>query len=247
MRRLRSWRTISALRNRGIGVDKTGFFRYDPPVYGTAKYRSRLTRAASTRSTVNVLGIATSPRRQGNTEILLDEVLRGAHDASGSVEKIVLDDLNIAPCRECENCVKTGLCVVQDDMQMMYAKLLQTDRLAFASPIFFMGLCAQAKTLIDRCQAFWIKKYVRKEEIVPAGRVPARRGLFVSVGGTRGEKLFRCAQLTMKYFFDVIEMGYADNLTFGRIDSKGEICNHPTALKEAYEAGKRLVSEDAGA
>lgn len=194
---------------------------------------------------MKLLGISTSPRRQGNTELLLDEVLRGAKDAGGKVEKIVLKDLHIAPCLECEECVEAGQCVVQDDMRMIYEKLIETDRLAFASPIFFMGLCAQAKALVDRCQAFWIKKYVRKEHVIPPGRVPPRRGLFISVGGTRGEKLFRCAQLTMKYFFDVLEMEYWDNLTFGRIDATGEISSHPTAMKDAYEAGKKLISEDA--
>lgn len=194
---------------------------------------------------MTLLGISTSPRRHGNTELLLDEVLRGARDAGGSVEKIVLNDLTVAPCRECEACIKAGKCVVQDDMQMIYAKLLETDRLAFASPIFFMSICAQAKALVDRGQALWIKKYVRKEPIVSPGRTPPRKGLFISVGGTRGETLFKCAQLTMKYFFDVLEMEYAANLTFGRIDGKGEIVNHPTALKDAYEAGVKLVTEDA--
>lgn len=195
---------------------------------------------------VRVLGISSSPRRHGNTELLLDEVLRGAQDAGGSVEKIVLKDLNIAPCLECETCIESEGCIVQDDMQMIYTKLIDTDRLAFASPIFFMGLCAQAKALVDRSQAFWIKKYVRKENVVPPDRTPRRKGLFISVGGTRGEQLFKCAQLTMKYFFDVLEMEYADNLTFGRVDAEGEISSHPTALRDAYEAGVRLASEDAG-
>ena len=194
---------------------------------------------------VTVLGISTSPRRHGNTEILLDEVLRGAREAGGSVEKMVMQDLKIAPCRECERCIEAGQCVVQDDTQMMYSKLIETDRLAFASPIFFMGLCAQAKALVDRGQALWTKKYVRKESVVSPGRTPARKGLFISVGGTRGETLFKCAQLTMKYFFDVLEMQYAANLTFGRIDGKGEITHHPTALRDAYEAGRKLASEDA--
>jgi multimeric flavodoxin WrbA len=194
---------------------------------------------------VNVLGISSSPRRHGNTELLLDEVLRGAQDAGGTVEKIVLTDVKIAPCRECERCVDLGRCVIQDDMQTVYTKLLDTDRLAFASPIFFMALCAQAKALVDRCQALWIKKYVRKEPILPPGRTPARKGLFVSVGGTRGEKLFNCPRLTMKYFFDVLEMEYAGDLTFRRIDATGEICNHPTAMKEAYDVGKRLVTGEA--
>lgn len=174
---------------------------------------------------------------------MLDEVLRGARDAGGSVDKIVLNDLKVAPCNECESCVEAGGCVLQDDMQTIYAKLIECDRLAFASPIFFMGLCAQAKALVDRCQALWIKKYVRKEDVVPPDRVPLRKGLFISVGGTRGEKLFKCAQLTIKYFFDVIEMEYAADLTFRRVDAKGAILDHPTAMSDAYEAGRKLVSD----
>jgi hypothetical protein len=49
----------------------------------------------------------------------------------------------------------------------------------------------------------------------------------------------------MEYFFDVLEMEYAGDLTFRRIDATGEICNHPTAMKEAYEVGKRLVTGEA--
>jgi multimeric flavodoxin WrbA len=192
---------------------------------------------------MKVLGISTSPRRQGNTELLLDEVLRGARDVGGSVEKIVLNDLKVAPCNECERCVEAGGCVLQDDMQTIYAKLIESDRLAFASPIFFMGLCAQAKALVDRCQALWIKKYVRKEDVIPPDRVTLRKGLFISVGGTRGEKLFKCAQLTMRYFFDVIEMECAADLTFRRVDAKGAILDHPTAMSDAYEAGRKLVSD----
>lgn len=192
---------------------------------------------------MKVLGISTSPRRHGNTELLLDEVLRGAQDAGGEVEKIVLNDLKVAPCIECESCIEAGRCVLQDDMETIYAKLIDSDRLAFASPIFFMGLCAQAKALVDRCQALWIKKYVRKEDVIPPDRVTLRKGLFISVGGTRGEKLFKCAQLTMKYFFDVIEMEYAADLTFRRVDAKGAILDHPTAISDAYEAGRKLVSD----
>ncbi len=69
-----------------------------------------------------------------------------------------------------------------------------------------------------------------------------RKGWFISVAGSRGEKVFQGAILTARYFFDALSVEYAGELTFARIDSKGAIKKHPGALKEAFEAGQRLVT-----
>jgi len=69
-----------------------------------------------------------------------------------------------------------------------------------------------------------------------------RKGWFISVGGSRGEKVFQGAILTVRYFFDALNVEYAGGLTFGRIDGKGAIKKHPTAFKEAFQAGQRLVT-----
>jgi len=178
-----------------------------------------------------------SPRIKGNTDLLLDEALRGAQSQGAEVEKLVADKLNIAPCREYSRCLKDGNCAIRDDMDDIYPKLLDADRVIVASPIFFYGLTSQVKALIDRSQAIWARKYVLKQNLPDSGR----KGAFIAVGATRGEKLFDGSILTVKYFFKTIGVKYVDELLIPGVDKKGEIKEHPTALSDALELGRRLA------
>ena len=104
-----------------------------------------------------------SPRIKGNTDLLLDEAFRGAQSQGAETEKLVVDKLKIAPCREYYGCLRDGNCVIRDDMEDIYPKLLEADIVIVASPMFFYGITAQVKALIDRCQALWARRYVLKQ------------------------------------------------------------------------------------
>jgi multimeric flavodoxin WrbA len=186
---------------------------------------------------VKVLGIMGSPRIKSNTDLLLDEALKGVKSEGTEVEKIVVDKLNIAPCKEYLGCFKDGNCVIRDDMDEIYPKLLEADVVIISSPIFFYGLSAQAKALIDRCQALWARKHILKQSLPDDGR----KGAFIAVGATRGKRLFEGAILTVRYFFKAIGVEYAGELLVRGVDARGEIKEHPTALIEALKLGKRLV------
>ena len=190
------------------------------------------------RNNMKVLGIMGSPRRQSNTEILLDKALEGAREAGAEVEKVLVSKLKISPCLEIYACRKDGNCAIKDDMQLLYKKLLEADHVIFASPMFFYGVTSQAKAMIDRCQALWVRKHVLgmgKED------KRERRGLFISVGATRGAKLFDGAVLTVKYFFEAIGVEYSGDLLVRGIDNKGQIREHPAALEDAFRLGQQLV------
>jgi multimeric flavodoxin WrbA len=187
---------------------------------------------------MKVLGIMGSPRRRSNTEILLDKALEGAREAGAEVEKVLVSKLKISPCLEIYACRKDGNCAIKDDMQLLYEKLLEAEHIIFASPIFFYGITSQAKAIIDRCQALWVRRHVLgmgKED----KRV--RRGVFISVGATQGKKLFDGAVLTVKYFFDAIGVKYSGDLLIRGIDNKGQIEEHPAALEDAFRLGQELV------
>ena len=190
---------------------------------------------------MQVLGIYGSPRRGGNTELLLQELLRGCKDAGAETEEVFLRDLKISPCLEIYACKKDGQCPIPDDMQSLYPRLVEVDVLALASPIFFYAVSAHAKAFIDRCQALWARKYLLKQPISPGK--PRRRGVFLSVGGSKGSKVFDGPLLTAKYFFDALDMTFYRSLLFQRIDAKGDIIKHPTAMAEAYALGRELVQE----
>jgi multimeric flavodoxin WrbA len=187
-----------------------------------------------------ILAIYGSPRRKGNTAALLDQAVQGAMDTGAQVNKVVLRDLRMSPCLEIYGCKKTGRCVIQDDFQRVYDQLLACDGLMLASPIFFYTVSAHVKILMDRCQSLWVKKYWIDE--VPFGQwEPKRKGLFISVGATKGRKLFNGTLLTVKYFFDPLDMELWKALLYRGLDFEGDVLKHPEYLQEAYEAGKEFA------
>ena len=188
---------------------------------------------------MKVLGIAGSPRRGGNTDLLLNEVMQGAASKGAEVKTIILRNLKIALCQHCDACLETGRCKVKDDMQMVYQELEAADRIVLASPIHFMTVTAHMKAMIDRCQALWARKYVLK--IPPLGDRRERKGLFIAVGGRKVANLFEPALATVRALFNTLDITYAGDLLFRRIDEKGAITKHPDALKQAFLAGQKLV------
>jgi multimeric flavodoxin WrbA len=194
--------------------------------------------------TVRVLGVAGSPRRHGNTEILLDRFLAGAEQAGGQVDKVVVARLAIAGCIACGGCWKQGVCVVQDDFQEVNRALVESDVIALATPLFFWSLPAQVKALIDRSQSQWAREV---KAHIPLPPTPAghdrRRGVLISVGGD-SRRHFEGVVRTVRDYLAVYEADYWGELLYNHIDDRGEIEQHPTALQEAFDLGRRAVQED---
>ncbi|OIQ60318.1 putative NAD(P)H-dependent FMN-containing oxidoreductase YwqN [Moorella thermoacetica] len=187
---------------------------------------------------VLVIGIAGSPRRQGNSELLLDTVLEGARVKGATVEKIVLAGFKINPCRGCDYC-RSGQCIQRDDMDLLGPRLEQAAALVIASPIFFYGVPAQLKAMIDRSQVYWNRKHRLGK---PIDREPGRNlGALIAVGATRGEKLFTGAILTIKYFFNALNLDYTRELLVRGVDASGAIREHPEELAAAFKMGQDLV------
>lgn len=183
-----------------------------------------------------------SPRSGGNTESLLWEAIRPIEYAGHDVVKFNLNELNIKPCQDCGGCESTGVCVWKDDMTMIAEAIRASERFILASPVFFFALSAQAKGMIDRCQAFWCEKYLLKRPI-PEGP-NGRRGLLLLVGGMKKEIGIQCGEATAKAFFRTISVPEHETVSFLGIDKKGAICEHPTAFNEVYLAGRRLIGLD---
>ena len=186
------------------------------------------------------MGITSSPRPNSNSEALLDEVLEGAREAGAHVEKVNLKHLRVAPCIACDGCFLKGRCVVQDDYQTLYEKFLVIDRVAFATPVYFMNISAQLKMVFDRCQCFWAKKYVLKEPLFPEPPPVQRKGMVIAVSGSGLVKWFDVIHLTMRYVFDVLAMEYADDFFVTRMDRRGEALKKSDLLLQARRKGKTL-------
>jgi len=190
---------------------------------------------------MKVLGISTSPREAANSDTLLRKALAGAKSAGAEVEYLRLCKFGISPCSACGACYATGECPIQDDFRVLLPKMLQADRLVFATPIFFMSVCAQAKILIDRCQCMWARKYLLKRPISPT-QGKNRLAMVIAVGGTKSKKMFDGVRLIMKYYLDALDMGYFANLFVGNVDEAGRIADNAEALAEAFRLGTELAS-----
>ena len=189
---------------------------------------------------MKTLALLGSPRKGGNTEVLLAAVLAGAKAAGGEVELVRLCECKIEPCINCGGCDKTGSCVIEDEMTELYGKLLGADRIILAAPIYFYGVPAQAKAFIDRTQALWSRKRLLKKN---GGwrEEPQRRGVLVSVAASRGKRVFEGAILTMKYACDAIGIAYGGEFVVRGIDGRGEMAKAVEELIKAEEAGRNFM------
>lgn len=191
---------------------------------------------------MNILAFHGSPRVGGNTELLLNETLKAIDPAQHSIHIFKLNQMNIMPCQNCGGCDKTGICIIEDAMGEIYEEIRRADRIVLASPVFFFSLSAQTKIMIDRCQAFWCDKYLLKKSLDPG--LFGRKGLLLLVGGMKSEIGVKCGDATAKAFFRSISVPEHETLSFLGVDSKGAIRNHPSALKQGFEAGLRLIRLD---
>jgi multimeric flavodoxin WrbA len=189
---------------------------------------------------VKIIAIYGSPRRDGNSDVLLKQAVAGARQQGAQVEEVFLREYKISPCMEIYACIKNGECAIRDDFPEILAKVESSVGIMLASPIFFYSVSAHTKIFMDRCQSLWVRKYWIENHAF--GEVPqARKGLFISVGATSGKKLFDGAILTVKYFFDVLSAGLWKTVLCRGIDRKGEIESRDDYLKESFEAGMELA------
>jgi multimeric flavodoxin WrbA len=181
---------------------------------------------------MQVLGIGCSPRRHGNTEILMREALDAAKEAGAQTQLLLVADLNIQPCDACGACLKDGRCRIDDDMQTVYPLLEQADGIILGTPVYFLNVSAQAKAVIDRTYPFLSGRKLRGK--VAAALVAVRR---VGAGQV----------LSLLYtFFTVQGMVIAGGgIGYGR--ERGEVRQgvggspNLSALEEARAVGHRVA------
>ena len=156
------------------------------------------------------------------------------------MEEVFLRDLKMSPCLEIYACKKTGRCIIQDDFQRIRDLLLSSQGIMLASPIFFYTVSAHTKILMDRCQSLWVKKYWIEK--TPFGKPDAaKKALFISVGATKGRRLFDGVLLTVRYFLDTFDAELWKSLLYRDLDFEGDVLKHPEYLEEAYQTGRELA------
>ena len=191
--------------------------------------------------TATVIGISGSPHRHGNTETLLDRFLEGAQGAGASVDKMVLKTLQYSPCRGCNACHKDGECIVKDDAVILYERIMASDCLAVASPIYTMGITAELKGFIDREQYLWARKFILKTLYFTDDHIKRHKAVFISTAGLGWDNVFDGAFPIITALFNTVGFEYYDNIIANDLDRYGGIRQHPTAMNEAFEKGQKVV------
>ena len=182
--------------------------------------------AMEERTRKRVLGIVGSPRRGGNTETLVDEVLRGAEEAGALVEKVILSKLDIAPCRACDACRRTGQCAQRDDMPTLLEKMERSQVWVLGTPVYYYGPTAQFKAFLDR----W---YIGCPETFKGRRVI----LVIPFEDTD----VSTARHTVGILEDSLAWKKADlfaTLLAPGVGGPGEVRQHPDVLEAARRAGR---------
>ena len=185
---------------------------------------------------MKALGILGSPRRGGNSELLLDKALEGASSSGLGTEKIVLNELQFSPCQECGGCNKSGECVIDDAMQKLYKKIAACDIIVIASPIFFGSLAAQVKAMIDRFQCRWAGRYIlgKKES------KPSKKGFLILVSAANKDSFFKNAESIVKNFFAVLDIEFAGNLYCPNLEKKAKVLEQWDYLRQALKLGRGI-------
>lgn len=186
-----------------------------------------------------VLAIMGSPRKNRYTDkslsVIIDNIDRDLYE----VKKVDLRDLKIEHCVACEYCGKSGECVRKDSMEDLYKDFDTSDIVILAAPIYFNSVNSLTKTMIDRCQVYWSRKYVLGDSYK---RGQDRKGIFLSVGGapfTREQ--FTGAIPVMDYFFRAINMDYIGNMFISHTDEM-KLEDEKNILKDLKYIGENIDS-----
>ncbi|WP_409199649.1 flavodoxin family protein [Methanobrevibacter sp. DSM 116169] len=177
---------------------------------------------------MKVVGICASPRKGGNSEILLDQALKGASSEGIETKKYILNDLDISPCLACETCAEGLDCARNDDMNGVLDELLDADCLIFTSPIYYGQMSAQGKIFVDRLYS--ISRNPNKS-------LEGKDAILMFAYGAPQGSYNQYIELTKASPFEYVGMNILGTLDVGDIHDIGEVNSNQKALDEAYDFG----------
>ncbi len=178
---------------------------------------------------MKILAISCSPRKEGNNVVLLNEALRGAKADGADVELYSVAGKNLQPCDGCWACTKTGKCHIKDDIQgELYDKMVAADGIIFGTPIYYYGMAAQAKIIIDRSMALTLPDRTLANKV---GGIVATAGSFGLVDAVKDFCFYFFARRMLMANYVAAYSGDPAEL------KKWEKC-----MKAAYDLGRTMAA-----
>ncbi len=177
---------------------------------------------------MKVLGLVASPRKGGNTDMLVSAVLYGAGSSGNEIEKLFLYDFDISPCVDCRGCKNhNGQCVLKDGMKLLYPKLDEADVIVFGTPLYWYGPTAKMKLMVDRFRPYILSRKLKGKKAVLV--VPSEEGAKAC------KHLIGMFDLSFRYLgLDLV------GKILATASEKGEVKEKPKILDEAFHLGKQL-------
>jgi multimeric flavodoxin WrbA len=176
-----------------------------------------------------------SPRQKGNSSTLADQAAEGARAAGAQVESFIVHDMDIRPCDACDACREMGggICIVKDDMQILYPKLLKADAILIASPVYWFNVSAQTKLWIDRLYAFG-----SAELNLLSGK---RFGIILTYEDP--DPFVSGAVNPLRALQDMIRYIHAElvGMVYGSAHHVGDVLKQPELMQKAYQLGQKLA------
>lgn len=177
---------------------------------------------------MRVLGLIGSPRKGGNTDLVVSKLLEGAKAGNHLTEKVYLYALDIAPCVDCRSCQKGNFqCALKDDMQTLYPKLEDADVIVFGTPLYWYGTSGKMKLVIDRLRPYVLSKRLKGKKAV------------VVVPSEEGAEACNHVVGMFELSFNYLGVTLAGKLLVKAYE-KAEVKAQPETLSRAFELGKTL-------
>ncbi|KUK60578.1 MAG: NADPH-dependent FMN reductase [Methanoculleus marisnigri] len=187
-----------------------------------------------------IIALLGSPLLDGNTARLLDEAIRGAEEAGCEVEKLEVAHMDVLPCMEFFQCKGSETCLIQDEMEGIFARFREMDGLIIATPVMTMGIPGRLKSFIDRFQVFYMAKYHRGRSFISPERRKKRKMLFISIAGMNIPNVFEGVKMTARAFGEIIDCPYWDEVLRNDMDTIQDITTRPEVMEAAYRKGYEL-------
>ncbi|MGD0803159.1 MAG: flavodoxin family protein [Candidatus Bathyarchaeia archaeon] len=164
---------------------------------------------------MRILALIGSPRRGGNSDLLVDAALREAAKRGHQGEKLYLYEYEMKPCVDCRACKQEEMiCVLKDDLPKIYKRIDAADALVLATPIYWYGSTAQMKLLIDRLRPYIVNRRLEGKKaylIAPSEEGPSACGPLV----------------------DSLKMSFNAGEALVTANEKGEVAKKPEELEKA--------------
>jgi multimeric flavodoxin WrbA len=180
----------------------------------------------------HILILKGSPREKGNSSLLAEKAAEGARAAGAEVETFSLHRMDIRPCDACDTCQETGVCVLKDDMQVLYPKLQEAEAIVIASPVYWFTMSAQTKLFIDRWYAL---------ESSQGNALKGKQfGIILTYGDT--DPYSSGAINAIRTFQDMFRYIGANiaGMVYGTASDEGDVLKQPELMGRAYKLGAKL-------